>query len=306
MISKSFAVPTRYSNKAIAFLKERLRKPCVILPFYGEYGFFVMSYIRLVHYLDCPYKIVCCKKGDECYFPSAAEFFYDWEDFIPDKLKCGFRERYKFGPVAELSQEELRLEAVLKIKYPSFRLIRFEYPIPFEAVKCFPLKLSPLVNYGLNPQVIICARRRKCIGDESDHGRRNFKRWPTIVRALKNAGYSVGAIGERETTYELTGIDVVSWRFPRRSDATLEMLNNCQLYIGTDTGPTHLAALLGTPMVLFRNKSDISYDLIVKSIKPIVRASKGYVNVIDEGWEHPEQVIRAALSFLSNRTSVKT
>jgi hypothetical protein len=42
----------------------RIHNPVIILPFYREYGHFVNSFIRQVHHMHGPQKIVCCRCGD--------------------------------------------------------------------------------------------------------------------------------------------------------------------------------------------------------------------------------------------------
>ena len=66
-------------------------QPVLVLPFYGEFGHFIYSFIRQVQMINAPNKIVCCKPGDEYYFPSAHGFFYDWSDPFSDDQKCGYR-----------------------------------------------------------------------------------------------------------------------------------------------------------------------------------------------------------------------
>ena len=79
----------------------------------------------------------------------------------------------------------------------------------------------------------------------------------------------------------------------------LEMLKNTRLYIGTDTGPTHLAAILRTPMILFRNIHEtISPDMVKVSILPIARREGFEVQVVADGWDQPKYVLKATQNFL--------
>lgn len=115
--------------------------------------------MRIIHYIRAPYKIVCSKPGDEIYFPSVSEFYYDWKDLFTE-------------------------------------------------------------------------------------------------------------------------------------------LSKAKLYIGTDTGPTQLAALLETPMVLFRYAMAGNPNLIENIILPIAKQRNFAVQFIQDGWTQPDKVSSAAIQYL--------
>ena len=48
---------------------EGFNKPTIFMPWTGEYGVMLMYWIRFIHHTKAPHKIVCCKRGDEPYFP---------------------------------------------------------------------------------------------------------------------------------------------------------------------------------------------------------------------------------------------
>jgi len=56
------------------FISGKSDKPCVFLPFLGEFGIMIFRYIKFVHFYQCPQKIVMCPKEDRIFFPSANEF----------------------------------------------------------------------------------------------------------------------------------------------------------------------------------------------------------------------------------------
>lgn len=283
----------------ISRLKSEPSTPAVILPFYGEFGWFLTSYVRLAHYLQCPRKVVCCRRGDEVFFPSAAGFFYDWADIFTDPQRCGFRNEWPIRPVTSLTPEERQLEKKLRTAFPDHQQIRFEHPLPPELVPYFPIEIKPPGRLPIRVDVVICARRRFPTGISSDRGERNFPRWQEIIDPLVAAGYSVGLIGRRETSTPLAGAVVASWDFARCTDAMVQLLLNARLYIGTDTGPTHLAALLKTPMVVFRNtRETVSPNMISASVLPLAVLGGFPAQVIAGGWDFPEKVVAAALHFL--------
>lgn len=77
------------------------------------------------------------------------------------------------------------------------------------------------------------------------------------------------------------------------------MLKQTQIYIGTDTGPTHLAALLKVPMMLFRcNLENLSPNTLTTSIIPIAKQEGFFAKLVEDGWDHPENVVREVSVYL--------
>ena len=58
------------------------------LPWWGEFGWYIMNHVKRVHGYNHSKKIVCIKFGHECLFPSAHDFYYDWP-VVPDIKKAG-------------------------------------------------------------------------------------------------------------------------------------------------------------------------------------------------------------------------
>jgi hypothetical protein len=75
----------------------------------------------------------------------------------------------------------------------------------------------------------------------------------------------------------------------------IEMLRNCRAYVGTDTGPTHLAGLMDVPMVLFGNFG-FMWAAQAASSAPQVE--------VEEGWTHPEEVVDALMKFLGKTDAI--
>lgn len=277
------------------------REKVVILPFYGEYGWFLNSYIRLVHYYISSKKVVCCRRGEEAYFPSATEFYYEWKDIFEDSEKCGFRNTWPIGPLFEETSEEKILATKLTARYPEHELLGFHYGIPPELVQYFPVPIKIQRQYNLHPDVVICARRRYAMGNFGDRGTRNYEQWPRIIEPLLESGYQIGIIGKHDTSYNFPGIQIRSWEYEDSVGAVFEMLSNARLFIGTDTGPTHLAALSQTPMILFRNEHEVlSPNMLKRCILPIAHRQGFYARIIPGGWDNPSVVTAAALKYLAS------
>ncbi|MBV8780742.1 MAG: hypothetical protein JO353_05030, partial [Phycisphaerae bacterium] len=77
----------------IAALLDRIaageNKPCLFLPFIGEFGHQVMWHMRYVQFHRASEKIVCCREADRVLYPSATEFVCDWTDPLTDIQRVG-------------------------------------------------------------------------------------------------------------------------------------------------------------------------------------------------------------------------
>jgi hypothetical protein len=247
----------------------------VFAPFIGEFGFFIIDHIRFVHFYECPYKIVCCRPGEEMYFPSAKAYDYDWSCVVPDN------QRSCFGPLD--SAPFMRLIDRLTRRYHSS--IRYG-DFFFDMKKKFQLK--PKVTRGLKVDVILAPRKRDLLPQH------NYMHWDTIASTLVKHGYHIGCIGRGSTSQTISCSSVNSWDYDKadfESTAAIEMLQNCKLYIGTDTGASHLAAFLDVPSIVFSNW-ERSFVRIMQyaNNKPIA--------IVEDGWDKPERIIEKAKDIL--------
>jgi hypothetical protein len=262
-------------------LIRRMRQPTgedtLFLPWLGEYGSFVLYWIRYVHFHGAARKTVCCARGDEVYFPSASGFVYDWTDPIPDARKVGTGCR---GIAAE-AQAELR--RYLGAAYAGYRL-ESAGPMPLPASFAeltFPL--TPALRRGLAVDVVLGCRRREFAPQ------RNWPHWTPLVERLKAEGLRVGVIGRQD---DLPCADIRSWDYGDAS-AVVELLQECALYIGTDTGTSHLAAFCSTPAIIFRDPGPWP------QVQHMAQSTRQYFQFLLRRWKHPDEVATAALAYLS-------
>ena len=66
-------------------------------------------------------------------------------------------------------------------------------------------------------------------------------------------------MGDKRTSFDLKGQAAHSGDYD--TDAAIELLQGCSLYIGGDSGGSHLAAAVGAPMLIFRETASRSRDL---------------------------------------------
>ena len=275
-------------------------KEVVILPFYGEYGYYLTSFVRSVQRLRSPRKVVCIRRGEEVLFPTASAFFYDWRDFIPDSQKCGFRDSWPITPRPPLREEDRELINELEKTFPHHELLIIDTPLSSKEVIDITIPIDRMMEPQRRVEIVIAARRRHANGTFGDRGLRNFHRWSEIVEPLGEAGYSFGQIGLSETSYQLPLITTRSWDAPSPTQEAIAMLQHAFLFIGTDTGPSHLAAIVGTPAICFRNPQEaLSPNLLEMINRPIYSARQRHFQTIEYGWNDPEAVVAAALLFLS-------
>jgi ADP-heptose:LPS heptosyltransferase len=111
------------------------------------------------------------------------------------------------------------------------------------------------------------------------------------------ARYKVGILGMPDTTGPISGPAVMSWAHPDGPDAgCVDLLTHCKLYLGGDSGVTHLAAMMDTPMIIVTNP-DRRRD---NQVGVIQRANLNYFKQIDD-WHNPNEVIRSAHAYLTGR-----
>jgi len=233
-------------------------KPVIVLPYYGEFGFFMFYYVRWVNLIEAPQKIVCCNKGEEIFFPSASSFFYDWENPLADHAKKGYRD-YD-------NPSKLKLIELLSKRYPNYDIIdltkdpfnRFEHEgkYIYDLKSVFEIKPKKLM--GLKCDIVLGARKRP---------RSSYKNWPhwdTLGEMLKADGLSYAVVGKEETTRKVKGAEVYSWEHPS-PDSIVELLQSSKLFVGSCTGTSHLAAFLQVPMIIIRHPK--SLGVFVRNMK---------------------------------------
>lgn len=278
------------------------KTPVIVRPFYGEFGHKIMSFVPAVNALRAPKIIVCCAKGDEPLFPRAAHFYYDWRNPFPDNQRSGIRNRCPARPPDKLTAEEIELQNQLEDTHPEYSQFRLDYPLMEE----FAARSMPIVRLANNPfpkvDVVIGARYRQNKSHVAHVQTRTFFGWGPIVEALHSAGYSVGQIGLPDTSVQVE-CTVNAWQFDNANLASIGMLEKATLYIGTDTGTTHLAAVIGTPIICFRCIDHLPGEgRLGLFTRGMARERGSYFEFLPEGWENSDVVIETALHYLARRS----
>ena len=254
----------------------------LFLPHVGEFGHRILTGIRLVHFNKARTKIVCCRPGEEVLYPAAARFYTDWPDPVDDKLRAGTGEPYRWPQIEKLfpfpivHTGALDMDQEKETLYPEYRM-RFR-----------PIKR------GLSADICFGVRHREFCPEKNWP----IANWGRIGLALNKAGFTFGVVGLKPATLDIPGQACSSGDYD--TDAAIEMLQGCQLYLGTDTGVSHLCATIGKPMIVWREESAWNRDLRDCMVQ---RNFPGMTKLMPpETWKHPEWIIETALSFLANRT----
>lgn len=77
-----------------------------------------------------------------------------------------------------------------------------------------------------------------------------------------------------------------------------ELVRSASLYIGHDTGPTHLAAQLGVPTLALFGPTDASIWRPVGPLARIIAPPREHLLPADMSWLEVDQVVQAAISML--------
>ncbi len=267
-------------------------EPVVILPYYGEFGHFVNSYIRQVEYIGATHKIVCCHPGDEIYFPSANGFYSEWIEKYSANERVGYRNCWppSAAYVPDADEEEL-VERLVR-RFPGHRILYLAEPLDDPQVVDMPIRIAGGSVPIPRLDIAVCCRRRKW--DEY----RNFEQWDDVLAPLAAAGFAIGVVGEKETSCDFEFLRFRSWEYSPNSLAVVDAISTARLYIGTDTGPSHLAAIVAQALLLFRNETCPNKNYL-RDLVSVVAGKRGIpVTYLEDGWTDPAQITRAASLFL--------
>ena len=230
----------------------------IILPYRGEFGHKIMTYVPTIHGFDSPKKIVCCEPGEECLYPSATKIII--VDRMLDKNR---REKMHHD---ENFHEELT--ATLRKDYP-----KAEIKKSFNRKKKYFIP-KPTETNNISCDVVICPRYRK-------YGvAKNWKLWKELDVELSKK-YKVFAAGAADSSGEI--VSPASWSYERFLDASIEGMLSSKVVIATDTGLGYLALLCGKPLILISSdgKTCPSYKKISLKRFQGVNHMKMNIDIVD-------------------------
>ena len=253
-------------------------RPCLFLPFLGEFGHLMLTHVRLVHFSRASRKVVCCRPGEQVLFPSADAFVTDWADPVDDAQRMAtMRSTAAMWPglVARHPGHE-PVDAGGLYRPHELVVLQPEARIPFRPKR-----------RGLCADVVLGVRHRRFSPE------RNWPHWRELAAAILSAGLSFAVVGHKATSLDLPGQLCHSGDLD--TDAAVELIQNCRLYVGTDTGSSHLAAAVGPRrMLLFREELKSTGRDFVDRMRLL---TPGLRLMPPEAWDAPDAVAMLAVSL---------
>ncbi len=274
----------QYSQRLLADHPEceKWAKGVVILPWLGEFGWMLMKHVRYVNWYPSAYKVVCCAPGHKCLYPSAAECVTDWENPIPEGRRWEDTDWHDRGAKDRFYSA---FHERLHERYPDYAIIAPKYGCHWHMSDGDGFKFRPQVAPCL-PAVDVVLSPRKRTFDTT----RNWAYWSDLAAFLRNRGLTIGIVGRKDTCDSFLA-DAYAWNHPEGDTAgSIDLLANCHLYVGTDSGLTHLAGLIDTPTLVVKPYESESILGVAR------RANKRFFCVTPPAdWDNPDAVFDAAL-----------
>ena len=219
-----------------------------------EFGQFVPFDMKTFHYFNCERKIACIDRGYEAFYPSADGFIYDYDGPRVSEFHGG-------GSLHWTRKEDLLNNFIkdIKSKIPNANIIykfdnagddTFSIPVgippffqnsPVAMYSWLGVNFPKTKAYGIEVDLIF-SNRNKGRDPVSVVAERNFKHWDIFIAHMLSKKLRIGAIGRGDMSYKFEKV-INSFDYHNPSVATVEMMQAASYYVGTDTGPTHLAVL---------------------------------------------------------------
>jgi hypothetical protein len=268
----------------LARLDDGAGRPCLFEPPVGtEFGHEVITCVRMIHFHRGSEKIVCCRPGHEVLYPLASACITDWTDLIPDAIRTGTSRR--------ISMEMVPQWPAIRARYPQHHIVSCRgLTLEQELYVICPKIAIPFrpKKRGLRADVLFGVRKR----DLAAH--RNWLHWTRLAQAASAAGLSFAVGGAKETSFDLAGQLAHSGDYD--TDAAIELLQNCRLFVGTDSGASHLAAAVGAPMLIIgRNESEEFWNFT----RLMMQVNPNPIEVVREAWNDPARIAGRMIGRLS-------
>lgn len=216
----------------------------VVVPWVGEFGWAIIRHFRYFNWLDRPRKIACCPPDWGLFYPTADEIWTDYVNPIPDSNRCVDTGWTDPGAYRRFLDE---LKPRLADRFPGAEIIEPDYGCPYHMADAPGFKFCPRARPVLPAVDVALSPRQR----EFD-GSRNWPHWACLAGAIRKAGLTVGILGREASTFAVPNADAYAWQHPDGDTAgSVDLLGRCRLYVGTDSGLTHLAALMDVPTLAF-------------------------------------------------------
>lgn len=216
----------------------------VVVPWIGEFGWAIIRHFRYFNWLDRPRKIACCPADWAPFYPTADETWSDYTNPVPDSNRCVDTGWTDHGAYRRFLDE---LTPRLADRFPGAEIHEPNFGCPYHMADAPGFKFCPTVRPALPAVDIALSPRQR----EFD-GSRNWPHWGCLAGAIRKAGLTVGIVGREATTFAIPKAEAYAWQHPDGDTAgSIDLLARCRLYVGTDSGLTHLAAMMDAASLVF-------------------------------------------------------
>jgi len=221
---------------------------------------------------------MACREGEQVLYPSFQRFVTDWKSPITDTLTAGTMR----SPVAWWPNITSRYPDHTPIEQGG--LTRTQELIALHPEERIPFRPK---RRGLKADVLIGVRRRDFSPEK------NWNHYQQLADALRAEGISYAVVGDRASSFDLDGMAWTSADYD--TDAAIEGMQNCRLFVSSDTGTAHLAAAVGCRQIVFA-----LHNWKHRNMVPNMEAvNNGNVQYVADGWENPTKVIDAMMQELT-------
>lgn len=283
-----------------------MKKTLVIFPWIGEFGWELMEWNALCRSVSRDFKktIVYCPKGKEGLYIDFAD------EIINVDVPGGFsRDRWFIFPKDNhnnrITSDALYSKRIKdshpdasyftpiycqkrKAAFLSDRYTKYSEEFSFEGKKYTPEYFSFGYKYNGAPDVIFHIRNRNVVRPDDNWSVDN---WMKIFREVKSRGFSIACIGSKEESLSLDGVSDFRGA-PILKTCTL--LKSCRVFLGPESGPTHLAALSeGNHIVWSRQEFN------KKRCKDFWNPFRAKCSFIHNGNPSASSVLEEALKYLN-------
>jgi hypothetical protein len=277
--TRSEMPPTWYTD-FVSRLDQQGKK-ILIKPFLGEFGHEILYSVRRSYLTKCRHQIICCRKGNEVLYPKADVHFTEWIDPIPDSQRIGVDRAVRPWPdICQRFPDHIPLEAGNLTMSQELITLCPEEKIVFK----------PQLR-GLKADVILGIRHRQFCSQK------NFPQahWQLIADSIHAKGLTFAVAGAAATSLHLKGELFHTGDIEQPTDAAIEAIQNCRLFVSTDTGVAHLAATIGAKMVVWREEASQQRNFIPR----MEQINKGNVTELVNVWQDPHKIIAAILESVA-------
>ena len=268
-------------NNTPTYISGESKKPCLFLPYLGEFGIMIFQYIKFVHFYKCPWKTIMCPKEDRIFFPSANNF----EDF---PLISKREEKYNYMNHPRYKQ----IADMMKNFYPNYDIALFFSDINYNIVTnlIFDFDLPQYVEKRFD---VVIGSRGKNLYDF-----KNYPYWDIISEKLNSLNYKIAVVGSKNFSNSVKGA-FHSWEFGNDSKNVCLILKMSKLYIGTDCGISHLACFLQIPSILINAPNSSKWNNYPKDffMNQLCEINKNFTKRIS-AWNDPQHITDEIIKYL--------